>query len=152
MRALQFWKAVTMDRSDFLERLLAALEAAKIKFCVIGGVAVNAYAEPVITLDLDVAGALEDGERAENVLSRGSRTGRGPFALPSHLQQRRIRRAARSTRSSPARNSSSGGGEYGTSSAPITWMGVSSSQSNASSWQIGGGAQPAAHVLICGPM
>ena len=29
MRALQFWKAVTMDRSDFLERLLAALEEAK---------------------------------------------------------------------------------------------------------------------------
>ena len=69
MRALQFWKAVTMDRSDFLERLLAALEAAKIKFCVIGGVAVNAYAEPLITLDLDVAVALEDVERAKNVLS-----------------------------------------------------------------------------------
>ena len=67
MRALQFWKAVTMDRSDFLERLLAALEAAEIKFCVIGGVAVNAYAEPLITLDLDVAVALEDVERTKNV-------------------------------------------------------------------------------------
>jgi hypothetical protein len=70
MRALQFWKAVTMDRSDFLDRLLAALEAARIDFCVIGGTAVNAYAAPVVTLDLDIAVALADVEKAEERLAR----------------------------------------------------------------------------------
>jgi hypothetical protein len=58
MRALQFWKAVTMDRSDFLDRILAAFEEEKIAFCIVGGAAVNAYAEPLVTLDLDVAVAL----------------------------------------------------------------------------------------------
>lgn len=37
MRALQFWKAVTKDRSDFLDRLLSVFESSEICFCVIGG-------------------------------------------------------------------------------------------------------------------
>lgn len=45
MRALQFWKAVTMDRSDFLERVLAVLEP--FDYCVIDGVAVNAYSKTI---------------------------------------------------------------------------------------------------------
>src|SRR5436853_5313953 len=69
MRALQFWKAVTMDRSDFLERILAVLEEHGIRFCAIGGVGVNAYSYPVVTLDLDITVALEDVERAEQILS-----------------------------------------------------------------------------------
>lgn len=69
MRALQFWKAVTMDRSDFLERILAVFEENGIRFCAIGGVGVNAYSYPVVTLDLDIAVALDDVERAEQILS-----------------------------------------------------------------------------------
>ena len=45
MRALQYWKAVTMDRSDFLERLLAVFESLGVEFCVVGDAAVNAYCE-----------------------------------------------------------------------------------------------------------
>jgi len=70
MRALQFWKAVTMDRSDFLERLLDVLTENGIRFCAIGGVGVNAYAEPVVTLDLDIAVPLDDVDRAEQILGR----------------------------------------------------------------------------------
>ena len=70
MRALQFWKAVTMDRSDFLERILTVLEENGIRFCAIGGVGVNAYADPVVTLDLDIAMALDDVDRAEQILRR----------------------------------------------------------------------------------
>ncbi len=58
-----------MDRSDFLERLLEVFEQNGIRFCVIGGTAVNAYAAPVVTLDLDVAVAIEDVERAEQLFS-----------------------------------------------------------------------------------
>jgi hypothetical protein len=70
VRALQFWKAVTVDRSDFLERMLGALEENGIRFCAVGGVGVNAYTPPVVTLDLDIAVALDDVDRAEQILSR----------------------------------------------------------------------------------
>ena len=68
VQALEFWKAVTVDRSDFLERVIALLQDARTRFCVVGGVAVNAYAEPVVTLDLDIVVAVEDLTRAESLL------------------------------------------------------------------------------------
>ena len=54
MGALAFWKAVVGDKSNFLERVIALLEDSGFPYCVIGGVAVNAYAEPVVTVDLDI--------------------------------------------------------------------------------------------------
>jgi hypothetical protein len=66
--ALAFWKAVVEDRSNFLERVLALLEEHRIRFCVIGGVAVNAYSEPLITQDLDIVVAAGDLERALGLL------------------------------------------------------------------------------------
>jgi hypothetical protein len=68
VEALSFWKAVTVDRSDFLERVVALLQNAGVRYCVVGGLAVNAYAEPVVTLDLDIAVAVEDLSRAESLL------------------------------------------------------------------------------------
>jgi len=70
MWALQFWKAVTKDRSDFLDRLLSVFERSAIRFCVIGGVAVNAYAEPLVTLDFELASAPANLERVEELMSR----------------------------------------------------------------------------------
>jgi len=43
MQALAYWKAVTMDRAEFLERLVSLLADHNIHYCVIGGQAVNAY-------------------------------------------------------------------------------------------------------------
>jgi hypothetical protein len=54
MTAKEFQKLVTEDKSDFLDRFLALLANLKIDYCVVGGLAVNAYAEPVVTLDCDV--------------------------------------------------------------------------------------------------
>ena len=68
VRALEFWKAVTVDRSDFLERIIDLLQKNRIRFCVVGGQAVNAYAEPVVSIDLDIAVAVEDLSRAETLL------------------------------------------------------------------------------------
>ena len=68
MRARAFWKAVTLDRADFLDRLIALLTEHDIRFCVVGGQAVNAYAEPVVSLDLDLAVAVEQLARAEALL------------------------------------------------------------------------------------
>lgn len=52
MQARTFWRAVTVDRTDVRDRVLAAMGRLGTRFCVIGGVAVNAYVEPVVTLDL----------------------------------------------------------------------------------------------------
>lgn len=54
MTAKEFQKLVTRDESDLLDRFLALLAKLKIDYCIIGGLAVNAYAEPVVTLDCDV--------------------------------------------------------------------------------------------------
>ena len=68
MRALTFWKTVVHDRVDLLERLIALLEEQRIRYCVIGGQAVNAYVEPVVSLDLDVVIAAEHLDGAEPLL------------------------------------------------------------------------------------
>ena len=38
----------------FLQEFVDILKKGKLSFCVIGGLGVNAYAEPVVSLDLDV--------------------------------------------------------------------------------------------------
>lgn len=63
MQAATFWRTVTMDHAGLLERTLQILENADARYCVIGGQAVNAYAEPVVSLDLDLALAPGEVER-----------------------------------------------------------------------------------------
>src|ERR1700681_5123008 len=63
MQAATFWRTVTRDHSDLLEHALQALEEAGARYCVIGDQAVNAYAEPVVSLDLEFALAPGEIER-----------------------------------------------------------------------------------------
>lgn len=55
MTAKEFMRAVTRGKEDILQMLLAILDQAQAPYCVIGGLAVNAYAEPVVSLDIDIA-------------------------------------------------------------------------------------------------
>ena len=70
MHRRTFWKTVTVDRSDMLDRLITLLRDRGIAFCVIGGQAVNAYVEPVVSLDLDLAISARDLPSVEPVLAR----------------------------------------------------------------------------------
>jgi hypothetical protein len=54
MKAFTYWKRVAVDREELLERFLDLLSTSGARYCLIGGLAVNAYAEPVVSLDLDV--------------------------------------------------------------------------------------------------
>jgi hypothetical protein len=63
MQAAAFWRTVTMDHADLLDQTLQILSKADAHYCVIGGQAVNAYAEPVVSLDLDLALAPGELER-----------------------------------------------------------------------------------------
>ncbi|MEA2325764.1 MAG: hypothetical protein QOE68_723 [Thermoanaerobaculia bacterium] len=81
MQALAYWKAVTQDRTDFLDEFLALLVENGIRYAVIGGQGVNAYAEPLVSLDLDVAVATEDLDRVETLLSGRFRIERFPHSV-----------------------------------------------------------------------
>ncbi len=48
------------DRSGFLERVVSLIAESGVRYCVIGGVAINAYAPPIVTEDLDVVVAVDD--------------------------------------------------------------------------------------------
>ena len=54
MTGKEFLNAVAGGRTDVLQAFLDAVRAAGADYCVVGGLAVNAYAEPVVSLDLDV--------------------------------------------------------------------------------------------------
>lgn len=59
-----------MDHSNLLENLIAYLRKHDIQFCVIGGQAVNAYVEPLVSLDLDLAVAIHQIELVESLLEK----------------------------------------------------------------------------------
>jgi hypothetical protein len=69
MKASTFWRLVVSDESGFLDRILSLLDEAGVRYCLIGGQAVNAYAEPVVSLDLDVAVALDQIDAARELLA-----------------------------------------------------------------------------------
>lgn len=81
MQVLQFWKTVTMDHSNLLENLVALLRDRDIQFCVIGGQAVNAYVEPLVSLDLDLVVAVHQIERVESLLEKQFTVKRFPHSL-----------------------------------------------------------------------
>lgn len=72
--AREFWKTVTVDGTGFLDRHLGVFNDHGIRYCVVGGQAVNAYADPVVSLDLDLVVAVEQLAEAERLL-------RGQFAV-----------------------------------------------------------------------
>jgi Nucleotidyl transferase AbiEii toxin, Type IV TA system len=81
MRALEFWKTITMDQTNFLERLIAVLDQHGIRYCVVGGQAVNAYVEPLVSLDLDLVVAAKQLREVETLLSKEFNLKRFPYSL-----------------------------------------------------------------------
>jgi hypothetical protein len=54
MTGKDFLRTVTHGEIDIIQILISLLEETGSDYCVIGGLAVNAYAEPVVSLDLDL--------------------------------------------------------------------------------------------------
>jgi hypothetical protein len=54
MTAKEFIKAVANGEADIIQMLLDMIAQAEMPYCIIGGLAVNAYADPVVSLDLDI--------------------------------------------------------------------------------------------------
>ncbi len=63
MTSKKFWRSLANGETDAVQILLSLLKEIGSDYCVIGGLAVNAYADPVVSLDLDlvvVSGRLAD--------------------------------------------------------------------------------------------
>lgn len=81
MTGKEFFSSVSRSKEDFLQEFLQILKKNKIPFCVIGGLAVNAYAEPVVSLDLDVVVVLNKLELLLSKLPRGYRVKHFPHSV-----------------------------------------------------------------------
>lgn len=81
MGALALWKLAVADRSNFLERILAMLEENAIRYCVIGGVGLNAYSDPLFTEDLDIVVATAQLEEAKRLAEREFKVREFPYSI-----------------------------------------------------------------------
>ena len=70
-----------MDHSNLLENLIELLKKNDIQFCVIGGQAVNAYAEPLVSLDLDLAVAVNQIDQVKALLEKNFVVKQFPHSL-----------------------------------------------------------------------
>ncbi len=62
MTGKEFINSLAKGKSDIIQVLLDILSQTGSRYCLIGGLAVNAYAEPVVSLDLDIVAAVDDVE------------------------------------------------------------------------------------------
>ncbi len=89
MSEAEFFAGIT-GRSDDLSRLVAALRTAGHSFCLIGGLAVNHYVEPVVTLDADFAITASVGV-AEALRAAGFTVDDHPHSINACLPGSRLR-------------------------------------------------------------
>ncbi len=88
----QFTNRVTNSQEDFLQNFLDLLKDLDAPFCVIGGLAVNAYTEPVVSLDLDLVVISDRVEELTKLLERRFTVHKFPHSInvSSHASDLRI--------------------------------------------------------------
>jgi hypothetical protein len=81
MKAGTFWRTVVADESEFLDRVLTLFDKQSIRYCAIGGQAVNAYTDPLVSLDLDIVVASEQVDSLEALLASQFQVERFPHSI-----------------------------------------------------------------------
>jgi hypothetical protein len=89
--ALQYFKSVTSDKSNLLERFLKLLEDNSIHYCLIGGAAVSAYVEPLVSLDFDLVVTDYQVGRFTSLLANTFVVKRGPRLIEITAPNSRLR-------------------------------------------------------------
>ena len=74
-----------MDKENRLDEVLSLLKRNNIQFCVVGGQAVNAYVEPLVSLYLDLAVAADQLKQLEALMTTKYKTQRFPHSLNVNL-------------------------------------------------------------------
>lgn len=82
MTGKEFLRAVANGETDLLQAFLDVLREAGADHCVIEGLAVSAYAEPVVSLDLDVVVATDRVDRVvDAAAAHGMKVERFPHSV-----------------------------------------------------------------------
>jgi len=82
MTQKEFFNRATNSKKDIIQEFLSTLEDLHIDYCVIGGIAINAYCEPIVTLDFDCVIVSEEIENLRTILKeKGFKVKRHPFTL-----------------------------------------------------------------------
>jgi hypothetical protein len=81
MTKKKFFNSVLNSQEDILQLLLDLLNRLDIDYCVIGGLAVNAYAEPVVSLDLDIVISAEALDALAKEAKKSFKIERFPHSL-----------------------------------------------------------------------
>ncbi len=89
MTAKEFLAGLTGSSDDF-RLMVEALRASGQRFCLIGGLAINHYVEPMVTLDADFAIAGAAGA-AEALRSRGFEVEEHPHSINARFPGSRLR-------------------------------------------------------------
>lgn len=72
MTGKEFINSLANGKADIVQVLLDILAETGSRYCLIGGLAVNAYVDPVVSLDVDIVVAVEDVEATcRNAKERG---------------------------------------------------------------------------------
>jgi hypothetical protein len=66
MTGKEFLNSLAKGKADILQQLLGILAETDSDYCLIGGLAVNAYVEPVVSLDVDIVVAVGNIEAVAN--------------------------------------------------------------------------------------
>lgn len=70
MTKKEFIRRLTRGKIDILEVLFDLLRKEEVDYCVIGGLAVNVYVEPVVSLDLDLVVVLDSLPKVRGLLKK----------------------------------------------------------------------------------
>ncbi|MCA1716525.1 MAG: hypothetical protein LC781_06540 [Actinobacteria bacterium] len=81
VRSPEFYDRVTAGGGAVTENLFELFEEKGIRYCVVGGQAVNHYVEPLVSLDLDLVVATDQLEAVEALLAERFDVRRFPHSL-----------------------------------------------------------------------
>lgn len=81
MTKKEFLRAVSRSGEDILKIVFGLLRKAGASYCVIGGLAVNAYAEPVVSLDLDLVVVTDGMDKFIELASKKFKIERFPYSI-----------------------------------------------------------------------
>ena len=82
MTGKEFINAIANGETDIIQALLDILKQTDSLYCVVGGLSVNAYVEPVVSLDLDVVVVARNVELiCDKALAQGFKVERFPHSI-----------------------------------------------------------------------
>lgn len=86
-----FINGLSNSSSDIIQKLLSLLESNGINYCLIGGLAVNAYVEPVVSLDLDIVVASDQIDKIRKVARENFRVEEFPYSINLYAEDSDLR-------------------------------------------------------------